>query len=178
MSIGKRFPRSMRHDDPRADNLLSRLFSYSPRPGREPLEDYCTEALAWCLINSETFQKRFLNELAKRLGHKAIIDCSTRPDVETQYSFKLEGDGNDVLNKTSEGQQNRGGRLDMVILPNPRSFVIAFESKVTAGFGESQLEKYDRELQKGRPFGRIPYWLVTITNDRCKPSKAKGHVTW
>src|SRR6202035_4147254 len=38
--------------EPTDDNLLLRLFTYSPREGRSALEDFCTEALAWCLRTS------------------------------------------------------------------------------------------------------------------------------
>src|SRR5438105_9697972 len=52
---------SVRSGDLLADNLLARLFSYAPRVGRQTLEDYCTEALAWCLRKSPPLLKDFLN---------------------------------------------------------------------------------------------------------------------
>ena len=44
-----------------ADNLFVRLWSYSQRKDRDPLEDFSTEALVWCLLKSVTFRKRFFN---------------------------------------------------------------------------------------------------------------------
>lgn len=48
-------------------NLFSRLSHYAPSEGekrvRRPLEDFCTEALAFCLIKSVEFQKAFISDL-------------------------------------------------------------------------------------------------------------------
>jgi len=42
--------------EPHADDLFTRLFTYAPRSEeRTELENYCTEALAWCLITSVEF---------------------------------------------------------------------------------------------------------------------------
>ena len=60
----------MRHDDPQSLNLFSRLAHYVPSEGeklvRHPLEDFCTEALAFCLMMSDSFRKRFISELLQK----------------------------------------------------------------------------------------------------------------
>lgn len=57
----------MQNDDPRSLNLFSRLSHYVPSEGekqvRRPLEDFCTEALAFCLVKSVTFKNKFVFEL-------------------------------------------------------------------------------------------------------------------
>jgi len=109
----------MRSGDERADNLLSRLFSYSPRPGRQPLEDYCTEALAWCLRSSQDLLANFLR-LARLERLSTRID---RAAVHTQMGFK-------TTNEESDDNET-GGRFDHVIefgLPEP--FVLVVETKV------------------------------------------------
>ncbi len=94
---------------PQAHNLLSRLFSYTPRERRLPIEDFCTETLAWCLLNSCDFRKRFLNLIGK-----PEWDCDV--DVHTQQSYKLnEKDDEDELDGNETASD--GGRFDLLILP-------------------------------------------------------------
>src|SRR5438876_7778139 len=93
----------MRSGDERADNLLSRLFSYSPRPSRQPLEDYCIEALAWCLRNSQDLLANFLR-LARLERLSTRID---RVTVHTQMGFK-------TTNEESDDNET-GARFDHVI---------------------------------------------------------------
>src|SRR5437667_12890242 len=65
--------------DERADNLIARLFAYSPRRReRSELENYCTEALAWCLIISEPFAAKFL---------AAIRESSSRQIAKHSFLF-------------------------------------------------------------------------------------------
>lgn len=57
----------MRHQDSGSLNLFSRLSRYVPSEGekrvRHPLEDFCTEALAYCLVHSAGFRKKFLENI-------------------------------------------------------------------------------------------------------------------
>src|SRR2546422_8918916 len=99
----------MRDDDPQADNLLARLFSYTPREGRDPLEDFCTETLAWCLRVCRKFRSRFFG-LFPRL--KGVKDYSGDVEVDTQFAL-------------------HGERFDLVVRSAPGfSFVIVLESKI------------------------------------------------
>jgi hypothetical protein len=170
-----RCKKTVKHDAANADNLFSRLFSYTPRVGREPLEDYCTEALAWCLRNSLAFRDRFLNLL-----EIPEVDNYTSLKIDTQFSFKPETDNETVVGDNNTADQNKqGGRFDMVIQPcaGPK-FVIVFEMKVSAKFGKNQLKKYRQELQKGELFGVFQSWIVTLTNATGKDPKADRHIRW
>jgi hypothetical protein len=108
----------MRFADERAKNLLARLFAYSPRPlaeeqsgkrdrHRNALEDYCTEALAWCLINSESFRARVFKA-------ECFAAAGFRPEsleVDTQLSFSGKGADSDDDQTVRELS---AGRFDLV----------------------------------------------------------------
>lgn len=95
----------MRHENPKASNLFSRLSSYVPREGenrvRHPLEDFCTEALAYCLIYSPEFRRKFVS---------LIPDFPRHPDtpikVHTQHTIKT-GRPDLVLEATTEQLKSR-----------------------------------------------------------------------
>jgi hypothetical protein len=94
----------MRHEDPRANNLIARLFAYAPREGRQPLEDYCSEILAWCLraypaLLAKMFEGTNLQSVIRKLVTFA---------VHTQLPFKLSDEHRDEGNSASE-------RFDVVI---------------------------------------------------------------
>src|SRR2546426_1174772 len=112
----------MRSSDPLGDNLVFRLFSYTPRVGRQALEDYCTEALAWCLRKSPTLLKRFLT----LTGTTALRESSERVEIHTQMSY----DGTDA----DAADDAPGGRFDLVIESGISApFVMVVESKVGSG---------------------------------------------
>lgn len=95
----------MRHHDSKASNLFSRLSSYVPREGekrvRHPLEDFCTEAFAYCLIHSPEFRARFVS---------LIPDLPNSPDtpiyVHTQHTIDT-GRPDLVLEIASENLRRR-----------------------------------------------------------------------
>ena len=121
----------MQSGDARAGNLFSRLFSYTPREDRIPLEDYCTETLAWCLCQSEDLAQEFLalTGIEELRGYRGPVA------VATQESFKDSEDEDE-----EEDNQSSGGRFDLVIRPaNSVDFVLVVESKVFSGFHPSQL---------------------------------------
>ena len=79
----------MRSDNSQADNLFSRLFSYTPREGekktREPLEDFCTEALAYLLISSVEFRQCFLERILDQPLDSTIVQ-GIRVDTQKSYT--------------------------------------------------------------------------------------------
>src|SRR5258706_16190728 len=116
----------MRSDDSRADNLFLRLFSYTPREGRTPLEDFCTEGLAWCLRRSPQFRERFFNLLDFRIQPEDLFE------IDTQLSFRPveeeeEEDSDNIGNDS-------GGRFDMAALSITKNYAFVFEVKVAARF--------------------------------------------
>lgn len=161
----------MKNHDQRADNLLSRLFAYAPREGRLPLEDFCTETLAWCLRQSPSFQRSFL-----RLTEiPSLHDCDGLGAVHTQVSFYGRVDEVDASDP-------QGGRFDLVIesgVTNP--FVLVVESKIGAGFEPDQLPKYLRHMADRQAFDGVPMnarHLITLTSSPCeRPPNVKG-ILW
>lgn len=165
----------MRHDDPRADNLFCRLFSYSPRAGRNPLEDYCTEALVWCLRNAAAFRREFLLQLQ-------IPGLSDRADgliFETQFNYRQEIDAEE--HGGEQYQSLNAGRFDILILAGDSSFAVVVEVKVDADFHHNQLKNYRQELDHSNSFKTVPEdrrFVATITKLSAKPDLSDVNVTW
>src|SRR6266516_2270501 len=167
----------MRADHPYADNLLTRLVSYTPRKYRTALEDFCTETLAWCLRKSPEFRTKFLNRVKDSLGagkrDLLVIDHNRKIDVATQFGFS--GDQGDEEEDESDG---KGGRFDLVIrsIP-PDQFVLVIEVKIDSDFAATQIPGYRQELQNRLDFqqsrGRF---LATLTKRRELPLEIRKHV--
>lgn len=160
----------MKSRDARADNLLLRLFAYSPRVGRQALEDYCTEALAWCLRKSPSFLTRFLN----LTGIAALNDRSEQAEVHTQMSFDSTDPG--------ENEEANGGRFDLVIEGGVSApFVLVVETKVGSGFGPEQLKLYRNRLNAADAFEDVPRrsrYLITLTTVPYPSKLADSSITW
>jgi hypothetical protein len=160
--------------DPDTNNLFSRVFRYSGHPERERIEDFCTEALAWCLRKSRNVQKRFLN----LVGNASLADCDAALEIQTQQSFKpsLAEEANDESDILS------GGRFDLVIesQTDPR-FAVVVESKVASGFGKNQLPGYRRQLNDPDSFPGVEInarFLVTLTTLGEKAEETDANLKW
>ena len=160
----------MRGTHEHADNLLLRLFTYSPRKDRKPLEDYCSEALAWCLDNSLEFRRRFLG-LTKL---KVLKNAEEKVQINTQQSYKEKAADGERLSK-----KGFGGRFDITMEAEDASFYVAIESKVGSRFGNNQVKKYLKRLatvERSQCFAQCH--LVTLTNVRDTPFDHVAHVAW
>ncbi len=170
----------MNANDPQAGNILSRLFSYTPRPARSAalhkprsaLEDFCTEALAWCLGNSQPFRAGFfklINEGLKQRGKKPLpLDTpETAPVINTQLHFR--GDDDDA--------GPNSGRFDLVIQSTPlEEFLLVVEAKVESGYGDGQIAKYSRELDGDDSFpeSKRKILVTLVKHDRIEiPDKER-----
>ncbi len=169
---------AVKADDARANNLLLRLFSYSPRSKRKPLEDFCTEALAWCLNNSPKLLKSFLEEA--HIPAPAVSLAGIK--VHTQMGFRT---------AKGEEEQDNGedneirGRFDLVLLQlsTAEKFVLVVECKIGAEFGDNQLENYQKQLSDRTAFQEIPLsrrFLVALTDHSEKHplDRAEGRLRW
>ena len=119
-----------------ADNLFLRLSSYSQRRDRDRLEDFCSEALVWCLRQSATFRQRFFN-----LSQLDFLKCNTDlMTIHSQQRYEEEnGDG-------AAERRDIPGWFDIVFQATDPAFFVALESKVGSGFGKNQISKYLRRL--------------------------------
>jgi PD-(D/E)XK nuclease superfamily len=165
----------MKSSDSKAANLFSRLFSYTPRVDRTSLEDYCSEALAWCLRLSPGVAQAFLD----LTGIERLRGYRDSVDVDTQLRFKGSADEDAEDDTTS-----MGGRFDLVIYPRERpDFVLVVESKIGAPLGPNQLKTYREQLDNGPLFRLVPRsarFLGALT-DRAESQpldQAKGVLKW
>jgi hypothetical protein len=142
-----------------ATDLIGRLFSYTPTLGREPLEDYCTECLAWLLKESVEFREHFF----RLLGLEKLRVEGISVSIHTQFRFE---------------EQERG-IIDLLIRPEDGDdFILAVESKIEAALGQEQLCKYRRWLDgamKGRYKERF---LVSITDKHVSSPLLNARMQW
>jgi PD-(D/E)XK nuclease superfamily len=174
----------MRSSDPQADNLFSRLLSYTPQEkGQTPLENFCTESLAWCLRSSPEFQKKFLNLIRAKLSSEkrrllqAGFDKS-QVDIHTQFPFK-----DDEESDGGNDSENKRGFFDLVIRSNPSdNFVLVVEVKFYSPFGKTQISHYRRELDGGQSFQSCAgKFLITLTIEGIPEeikSKLDAFISW
>jgi PD-(D/E)XK nuclease superfamily len=141
----------MKGDDPQADNLFSRLISYTPRISeggecRTALEDFYTEALAWCLRNSKEFRKAFFALIQKNLvgpESKLPTDEGNSPAIHTQLNFDSESD-----DEEDEELSSSQRRFDLVIHSESNDdFVVVLEDKVRWKFTDGQIPAYLNALK-------------------------------
>src|SRR5437867_710429 len=126
--------------DPHANNVFTRLFTYAPQSEeRAERENYCTEALAWCLISSKPFLSKFLNLIRERLGSQIrprLKEFQGRLDVATQVSFKPDADRDQGDSKPHRRQ------FDLFIRSSGTpDFIVVIEVKVKPDKGLAQQVK-------------------------------------
>jgi hypothetical protein len=155
----------MKSDDSQADNLFSRLFSYTPRIGdkrkRTALEDYYTEALAWCL-RSKDFRKDFfqlVRNSSPELNNASFPqDGGDEIEIHTQSGFNSADDEDEEENDLLKNQKRR--RFDLVI--QSMDFVIVLEDKVKWHFTDNQIEAYQSELKAGERFKNFKTKILVL----------------
>src|SRR6266705_3192288 len=136
----------MNLSDPGAKNLFARPFTYAPRPApellqtkqsrrRNALEDFCTEALAWCLIHSKPFAEAIFRTFP------------VRPDTfEIHTQLNLTGEADD-----DPPDVNSRSQFDLVVTSTAGSIVIVIECKVAfdePGNIDQQIAKYRDRLKR------------------------------
>ncbi len=75
------------------DNLLISLRSYSPRPGRDPLEDFITEAFAWTLRTHPSLAEELLSAITERERDVSDIEWETQVNVGDGFADMVGWDG-------------------------------------------------------------------------------------
>ena len=146
----------MRHGHPYASNLFSRLVN-AKADKHTPLENFCTEALVWCLRHSKyiEFRKRFLETCAEELlptDHDSGPP-SFCPRISTQVR---------------EG----GVQFDIEIQwPNKCRWII--EAKVDAPLTAKQIRDYEKLLP--RPNRLI---LLVPKSKRIPPGVNAARIYW
>jgi len=101
--------------------LLESLRKYRPREGKDPLENFVTEAFAWILNNYSDFAEFFINEITAKPNMQLKEMDGKNCEWLTQYNFD-------------------GVFPDMVCLSN--SHAIVFEHKAWSHLHKDQLKNY------------------------------------
>jgi hypothetical protein len=158
-------------------------FTYAPRPApesddpkeirrRNALEDFCTEALAWCLIHSQPFAKRLF-----------AFDCFSkskfRPEsfeVDTQASFPGEYSEDEKRN-----EKPRRNQFDLVLKASaPSSSLVVIECKVAPDkpeYIEEQITRYRRQIA-GSAFKNYESKVTLLLTPYADRHNADGHLSW
>jgi hypothetical protein len=105
------------------DSLLVTLRSYRPRAGRDPLEDFVTEAFAWTLRTHPALGATFLDAVCERAGVEPAGD-----EVEWTTQVRLESGIADMIAR--QGNQ-----------------MVLFEHKMHSPATAKQVDRYRRALE-------------------------------
>lgn len=108
------------------DSLLVALRSYRPRPNRDPLEDFVTEAFAWTLRSHPS------------LGDALLLEVDDKAEVSKSRTGNGEWDWNTQVSLDS-------GIADMIVRGEHRTYV--FEHKVWAEARAEQIDDYRRSIE-------------------------------
>lgn len=138
------------------DSLLVSLSSYRPRPGRESIEDFITEAFAWLLRSREDLQQKFIEKIDAQLRTESggTLDFPGVAQWSTQESLP-------------------NSRPDMIAQAEGRA--IAFEHKIHEDASPDQLRRHGEGLDEKYGGG----YIVLITSAKWHyrdPADAK--ITW
>jgi hypothetical protein len=140
------------------------------------LEDYCTEGLAWCLINSDAFRNHLF--AAECFATAGFTPKSL--EVETQLSFRG-NDGQDEETVEESSERAQGGKFDLVLkslLPEP--FLVVIECKVAPDAPENlkkQIADYRRHVG-GDAFKVYNHKLLLLLTPYGDKHKADAHLSW
>jgi hypothetical protein len=142
---------------------------------RNALEDFCTEALAWCLMNSESFAHRLF-----RLS--CFKDVGFEPDsfeVDTQLSqtgFPV------AENDDEDSEPSQQSRFDLVVRSsNPNSALMVIECKVAFDNVENieaQIHKYRERLSRENAFKIYAKRGIVLLTPYADPHTADAHLAW
>src|SRR5258708_3259548 len=80
-------------------NLFAELSRYSLKPKKSPLENFCTELLAWCLHKSDGFQRKFL----KLIKLECLKNFKGHVEIRTQKYW---------IDKDDEHEEDGQGETD------------------------------------------------------------------
>ncbi|PIZ16750.1 hypothetical protein COY52_06185 [Candidatus Desantisbacteria bacterium CG_4_10_14_0_8_um_filter_48_22] len=119
------------------NNFFISLSKYRPEIGRDPREDFLTEAFAYLL----RLDKELLSQIAEYLLRNSGIVGAR---VIREISISINKDES-VLVETQKSHES--GRPDLEISGD--NFLIAVECKYGSGLGSSQLQRYLKDLQGG-----------------------------
>jgi hypothetical protein len=163
--------------DPYADNVFARLFTYSPRSEEHSeLENYCTEALAWCLITSKQFASAFLHSVQQKLGphvRPKLMQFHGALDIATQVPSKRDAEAENP-------NEARARFFDLCLRSSGTfDFFIVIEVKVEPDNNlAQQIDTYIRTLKEPQWARFHERYILTLTPGTSENTKADGHLNW
>jgi len=139
------------------DSLFLALRRFRPGPGRDPLEDFVTEAWAWLLRHHASLAETFIADLRVRARRKGVL----LPPLDDQVDWQTQ-------------QMTRHGRLDLVAGDGQRAFV--FVQKAWGDVDEGQIARFRAAARDLGPSGNT---VVLVTASRRQWSgEADLELTW
>ena len=174
----------MKFDHSEATNIFRRVFTYTPRSEeRPPLENFCTEALAWCIIYSVEFRKNFLNSIKAKLPAGSEVgqilrEATASIRVDTQFPFVGE---KEEVEEGGEELISDSARFDLILRPpTGHAFVIVIEAKVKVDAGlKDQLGTYRNILNKQKVWRDYKEkYVLSLTPWNKVPVNADAHLNW
>ncbi|MCA9605573.1 MAG: PD-(D/E)XK nuclease family protein [Myxococcales bacterium] len=131
------------------DNLFLALRSYTPRPDRDPKEDFTTEAFRWLLASESELGATYAEHVLQRAGVVAPAELAV--DWRTQVRVDAD-DRVDIIDMVGE------------VAGGP---ALVCEHKVWSALGHLQLERYRSDAQRLYPEGSV---IVLVTARRAQHS--------
>ena len=150
----------MRAADNSARNLFARLKSLAVEDRSRRIENFCTESLAFLLLNSDEFQRRFL----RLIGHTGR---GTGFLFNTQEFCRAKTGG------SHEGEKNY---FDLVAVSDLSRRVYIIEVKASTGFPDDQLPKY--RAAAARSYQGFSIRLISLSPHAEGPIGSDLHRTW
>src|SRR5436309_1221140 len=158
----------MKFNHTSASNLFLRLTSLAAEEGSDRVENFCTETLAWCLINSKTLRKFFLLKVKLASPYEHI-------EFDTQQLCRIQKD----VRRASKVRQR--AFFDLVVTCDrnePTMQVFIIEVKVSSGFGKDQLEIYKEAAKREYHGSTLKVKVGTLTPYLKPPHGADFHIRW
>jgi hypothetical protein len=138
-----------------SSNLFLALRSSAPRPGRDAIEDYTTEAFRWLLDANPGLGSSYVTWLLEQAGRQAKV-----PELSWKTQLQL-----------------GAGRVDLVGIAADESMVIVCEHKVWAPLEPGQLDRYRSSATEKWGADRVLTVLVTGSQGQ-HSQHADAALTW
>ena len=142
-----------------SNNLFVALRSYSPRPGRDAVEDYTTEALRWLLEANPGLGRAYANWLLEEA--RLEVELS---DIHWKTQVRL---GTGQADLVGFAQADKAGKDTVVIC----------EHKTWSALRDNQLDDYQKTAEKEWPGTRVVMVLVTAHQGQ-HTQHADARLTW
>jgi hypothetical protein len=151
----------MLHDHDLADNIFARLEVSKPHHKQTARENFCTEALVWCLRNARRFRRAFIRHCLETLNTPVPADPT--PEISSQVAAKTKPG----LSRLRRGQYD----IELLFQTHPPARIVV-EAKVDSAVNPGQLLFYDELLKADE----IPSSLLLLVSEAKKIPADARHI--